>query len=78
MEKEWVIKFSNGYCGCDDEESFFGTFEQAQEFADEYLPDYAESYAHVAFGWDEDYTEEEFLEYFANCSYTINEDKGEE
>lgn len=77
-EKKWTITFSNGYCGCNIEEEIFGTCEEAIAFADEYLPEYAESYAYVAFGWDEEYTEEEFIEYFADCGYTIKESEDED
>ena len=28
-EKKWIITFSNGYCGCDQEEEFVGTYEEA-------------------------------------------------
>ena len=71
--KKWIIKFNNGYYGCDIDEEFEGTYEEAVEFANEYLPDYAEGYTHIAFGWDEKYTEEEYDEYLENCSYSIEE-----
>lgn len=73
MEKKWIITFSNGYCGCDIEEEFVGTYDEAVEWANEYLPDYAETYAYVAFGWDNEYTEEEFDEYVEDCGYEIEE-----
>ena len=78
MEKNWTITFSNGYCGCDQEEEFEGTYDKAVEFANEYLHDYAENMSHVAFGWDEEYTEEEFEEYLENCSYDIKESEEED
>lgn len=78
MEKKWTIVFENGYCGCDIEEEFEGTYEEAQKFADEYLDDYAEQYAYVAFGWDEEYTEEEYEQYRENCGYNIKESEEEE
>ena len=78
MEKKWTITFENGYCGCDIEEEFEGTYEEAQKFADEYLDDYAEQYAYVAFGWDEEYTEEEYEQYRENCGYNIKESEEEE
>ena len=77
-EKKWTITFSNGYCGCDCEEEFVGTYDDAVEFANEYLPDYAEQYAHIAFGWGEEYTEEEFDEYIEDCGYEIAESEEEE
>ena len=77
-EKKWIITFSNGYCNCDIEEEFVGTYEEAIEFANEYLPEYAESYAYVAFGWYEEYTEEEYENYLEYCSYDIKESEEEE
>ena len=77
-EKKWIITFSNGYCGCDQEEEFEGTYEEAVEWANEYLLDYAESMAHAAFGWDEEYNEDEFEEYCENCGFDIEESEEEE
>lgn len=77
-EKKWIITFSNGYCGCDTEEEFVGTFEEAVDFANEYLPEFAETYAHAAFGWNEEYTEEEFDEYLVDCGYEIEESEEED
>lgn len=78
MEKKWIITFSNGYCGCDIEEEFIGTYEEAVKFANEYLPGYAEDYTHIAFGWDEEYTEEDYEAYFADCGYEIKESEEED
>ena len=77
MNKKWIITFENGYCGCDQEEEFEGTYEKAVDFAEERLPDYAESMAHAAFGWNEEYTEEEFEDYVADCGYNIVESEEE-
>ena len=77
-EKNWTITFSNGYCGCDQEEEFEGTYEDAVKWANEYLPEYGESMIHAAFGWDEEYTEEEYDEYIENCSYEIAESEDDE
>ena len=74
MEKRFIITFSNGYCGCEIEEEFIGTLEEAEEFAQDYLPDYAESYAYCAFGWFGDYSDEDYEEYIAGCSYDIEEE----
>lgn len=78
IEKKWIIRFENGYCGCDEEEEFFGTYEEAESWAKDSLYDYAEQYAHCAFGWDGDYTEEEFEDYIADCGFTIEEESEEE
>lgn len=72
-EKKWIITFSNGYCGCDQEEEFVGTYEEAVEWADETLREYAESMSHAAFCWDEEINEDEYEEYCENCSYDIEE-----
>lgn len=77
MEKKQTITFSNGYCGCDIEEEFVGTDDEAVEFANEYLPEYAESSAYVAFGWNEEYSEEEYDDYIADCGYEIEESEEE-
>ena len=78
MKNKWTITFSNGYCGCDIEEEFEGTYEEAVDFAIEHLPEYAEDYTHIAFGWNEEYTEEEYEEYLENCSYDIEESEEED
>ena len=77
MKKKWTITFANGYCGCEIEEEFEGTYEDAVDWANDYLPEYAESYAYVAFGWDEEYTEEEYDNYIEDCGYEIAESEEE-
>ena len=54
------------------------TYEEAVDFANEYLPDYAESMSHAAFGWDGEYTEEEYEEYIENCGFDIEESEEDE
>lgn len=77
-ERNWIITFSNGYCGCDQEEEFEGTYEEAVEWADETLRDYAESMSHAAFDWGEEINEDEFEEYCENCYYEIEESEEED
>ena len=77
-EKKWIITFSNGYCGCDQEEEFEGTYEEAVAYADETLRDYAENMSHAAFSWDEEINEDEFEEYCENCYYEIEESREED
>lgn len=72
-ERHWIITFSNGHWGCYQEEEFIGTYERAVDYADERLRDYAESMSHAAFGWDEEYNDDEFEEYCENCEYEIEE-----
>lgn len=78
MKKKYIITFSNGYCGCDQEEEFEGTYEEATDYANEMLRDYAENMSHAAFGWDEEYTEEEFEDYLEYCGYEIEESEEED
>ena len=77
-EKKWIITFENGYCGCDQEEEFEGTYEEAVDFAEEQLPQYAESMAYVAFGWDEEPDPDEYEYYAENCGYNIKESEEDE
>lgn len=77
-ERNWTITFSNGYCGCDQEEEFEGTYEEATNYADETLREYAESMSHAAFGWDEEINEDEYEEYCENCYYEIEESREED
>lgn len=66
--------YSNDYCGCDDTYYFkANNMEEVEPYMEEGLWDYAESYAHAHFGWDTDYTDDEFDEYFQNCDYNIVE-----
>ena len=77
-EKKWIITFSNGYCGCDQEEEFEGTYEETVAYADEMLRDYPESMSHAAFDWYKEINEDEFEEYCENCDYEIAESEEEE
>ena len=62
-----LAKCGNGYTGCDSEEVFFyedGTSEKIiNEDVWNWACENAESFAHVHFGWDEEYTDEEYDEY---------------
>lgn len=78
MEKKWTIIFSNGYCGCDIEEEFIGTYDEAVDFANDYLPDYAEQYAHAALGWNKEPDPDEYEQYAENCGYNIEEREEED
>lgn len=67
--------YSNGYCGCDITEYFKAdSEEEVASYMEEGLYDYAEDYAHAHFGWDNhDYTEDEFDDYYQDCSYNVVE-----
>ena len=60
----------NGYCGCESEEVFFFDDSMTDIEIDEgillWARENAESYAYVHFGWDEEYTEEEYDDYLEN------------
>lgn len=60
----------NGYCGCESEEAFFfedGTAEAIiNETVYDWARDNAESYAYVHFGWDEEYSDEDYEDYMEN------------
>lgn len=59
----------NGYCGCDDEEVFVFEEDVETSVIDEevlaWAENNAESFAYVHFGWDEEYTDEEYEEYMS-------------
>ena len=73
-ERHWIITFSNGYCGCNQEEEFIGTYERASDYADERLRDYAER----NFDWVEEYNEDDFEKYCESCTYEIEESEEED
>lgn len=78
-----LAKCDNGYCGCDCEDVFFYDNDIAETEIEEDLwvwaVDIAESYAYVHFGWDEEYSEEEYEEYLENhVNYTWYEATYEE
>lgn len=60
----------NGYCGCDSEEVFIYEAGVSEKDINEDVHDWAvenaESYAHVHFGWDGEYSDEEYEEYIEN------------
>ena len=65
-----LARCSNGYCGCDSEDVFFYKDDTPEHIIDEDLicwaEENAESYAYVHFGWDEEYTDEEYEDYLEN------------
>lgn len=60
----------NGYCGCDWEDVFIYpddvTEEEINEDVYSRAVDEGESYSYVHFGWDSDYSEEDYDEYMEN------------
>lgn len=49
-----------------------------KNWAKDSLYDYAESMSHAAFGWGEEYTEEEFDDYISDCGFEIEEREEDE
>lgn len=74
------INYSNGYCGCDESEVWeVEDMKEAEFYAAEGLPEYAQSYTSVVTGWNEDFeSEEEEKEYYAGCTFYIEEITEEE
>jgi hypothetical protein len=60
----------NGYCGCDSEEAFHFDEDTKDDWIEseiwEWACENAESFAHVHFGWDEPYTDEDYDDYLEN------------
>lgn len=74
MKRHFKITYYNGIVGCDETEFVLAeTPEDVEQWADDKLEDYAESYAWQYFGWDADYTDEEYEEYFAECGFDVVE-----
>lgn len=74
MKKCFKITYFNGICGCDETEFVRAeSLEVAEQWADDKLEDYAESYAWQYFGWGEDYTDEEYETYFEDCGFDVVE-----
>lgn len=67
-----IAYFENGYCGCDETDFYTFDDDTTTEEIDDAIYDafanYAESYAHVAFGWNEEYTDEEYADYLNNSA----------
>lgn len=65
-----IAYFENGYCGCDQTDFFEFDDDITTSEIDDQMYDamcgYAESYSHVAFGWNEPYTDEEWEDYIVN------------
>lgn len=62
-----------GYCGCDEVLYFIADNESdVLEYMQEGLYDYAEGNTHIVFGWDAEYTDEEFNDFLEqDCGYDV-------
>lgn len=77
--KYFKVNYENGYCGCDETNYFEAeSLEDAEEYASEGLNDYADSYAHCAFGWGNTPSEEDEAYYYENCTFGVEEVSEEE
>ena len=78
MSKYFKAVYYNGYCGCDETQYLIADSEdQAYSYMEASLQDYADQWTHVAFGWDEEYTDEEYEDYLCDCGIElieVNED----
>lgn len=65
-----IAHCGNSYCGCDVEDVFFYDDDVVNKYIEEDVREYAynnaESFAHVHFGWDEEYTDEDYEDYIEN------------
>lgn len=65
-----LARCGNGYCGCDSEDVFFYgedvTDDEIGEDLYGWACENAESFSYVHFGWDEEYTDEEYEDYMEN------------
>ena len=60
------------YSGTEETLYFIANSENdVENYMEEGLYDYAEGWTHVAFGWNEEYTDAEFEDYLEDCGYTI-------
>lgn len=83
MKRYIIVTRSNGYCGCDSTEYYVfpeGTTDnEIDEYIEEGMYDYAESYEYIARGWDNDWESEEDEEYYYNeCAFDWYEASEEE
>lgn len=77
--KAWC---SNGYVGCEGEDVFFYDDDDTDKVIGEELWDWAvgvaEQYSYVYFGWDNEFTEEEWDEYLEDIDFEWTEISYEE
>ena len=68
-----IAHCGNGYAGCDTEDLFVFDDDISDGIINDELwawtCEHGESYAYVHFGWEEEYSEEEYDEYIENLYY---------
>ena len=71
---KYMATYYCGYCGTDERHFLIANSEEdVANYMDEGLYEYAENWTHVAFGWDNHYTDEEFEDFLQDCGYDIQE-----
>lgn len=76
---KYMATYYCGYCGTDERHFLIANSEEdVANYMDEGLYEYAENWTHVAFGWDNHYTDEEFEDFLQDCGYDIKELSDEE
>lgn len=76
---KYMATYYCGYCGTDERHFLIANSEEdVANYMDEGLYEYAENWTHVAFGWDNHYTDKEFEDFFQDCGYDIKELSDEE
>ena len=86
MKRYIIVTRYNGYCGCDSVEYYafpdVATNRDIDEYIDEGMYDYAQSYSHVATGWGNVWESEGAEEYYyTNCDFywvEISEEEAKE
>lgn len=74
MAKRYMATYHTGYCGTEHRHYIIADSEnQVEEYMEDGLLEYAENWTHVAFGWGNSYTDEDFEDYCQNCYYEIKE-----
>lgn len=70
----YLARFTCGYCGTDETIGFKSdTREQVEDYCTDYLPDYAQSWEHLADWDDEDDPDEAEAAFLEDCDYRITE-----
>lgn len=82
MANKYMATYYTGYCGTDERLFIIAdNEEQVAAYMEEGLYDYAEGWTHLASGWGESMSDEEFEEFLEDCGYDIveiNEDNIDE
>lgn len=74
MSKYFKAIYTNGYCNRDDVQYLVAdSKDQIYDYMEAGLRDYADQWTHVAFGCDEEYTNEEYEDYLSDCGIELIE-----